>query len=417
MQEVAVEEKRRLAVDESIRRAKAVSVELRKAARKARTPRPTISGGGGFRARRGDRLFRLFAVGSLVLLFVVPTAITALYYSIIASDQYVSEARFSIRSSDSSGFSPMAGLSALLGSGQATDAAIVAEFVKSGAIITQLSASFSLTDLFTTKRWDPISSLETDPTSEDLIEYWKGKVDISVERSSGLTTLKVRAFSPEDSLLLANEILRVSEQMVNRLTRRTEENGLREAETEVHTTKERLANSIHRLKSMRDSTGILDVTLAAAANTEILTKLRLEKAKLDVQIQSLENSESGSAPQLGSLKNQATAIGQQIAVYEQSIAGVATKTSIASRGAELAESETDLKVAQAEYQKSVAVFEAARMTLERQRSYILTYVQPTLPQEALYPKRLLIVITVALGTGLLWAITVGVVMLARDHTA
>ncbi|WP_312363376.1 hypothetical protein [Ensifer sp.] len=417
MQEVAVEEERRLAVDESIRRARAISVELRKVARKARTPRPTISGGGGFRARKGDRLFRLFAVGSLVLLFVVPTAVVAFYYSIVASDQYVSEARFSIRSADSSGSSPMAGLSALLGSGQATDAAIVAEYVKSGAIINQLTDSFSLTDLFTTKRWDPISSLAANPTSEDLIKYWKGKVDISVERSSGLTTLRVRAFSAEDSLRLTDEILRISELMVNRLTRRTEDNGLREAEAEVHTTKDRLTNSILKLKAMRDSTGILDVTLAAAANTEVLTKLRLEKAKLDVQIQSLEENDSGSAPQLGSLKNQATAIGQQIAVYEQSIAGGDTDSSIASRGAELSEAETDLKVAQTEYQKAVAVFEAARMTTERQRSYILTHVQPTLPEEALYPRRILIVFTVALGTGLLWAITVGLAMLARDHTA
>lgn len=417
MQDVAVEEERRPAVDESLRRAKAFSVELRKAARKARTPRPIVSGGGGFRARKGDRLFRLFAVGSLVTLFVVPTTLAALYYSLVASDQYVSEARFSIRSADTSGSSPMAGLSALFGGGQATDAAIIAEYVKSGAIINQLSDSFNLIELFTTKRWDPMASLEASPTSEDLIKYWKGQVDISVERSSGLTTLRVRAFSPTDSLALTREILRAAEQMVNRLTRRTEENALREAEAEVQTTKRRLSESIYKLKAMRDSTGILDVNSAAAANTEILTKLRLEKAKLDVHIKSLEDSDSGSAPQLGTLKNQTTAIGQQIGKYEQSIAGATTELSIASRGAGLAEAETDLKVTQAEYQKSVGVFEVARMTLERQRAYILTYVQPSLPQEALYPKRLLIVMAVALGTAVLWAIVIGVAMLARDHMA
>ncbi|WP_429809858.1 hypothetical protein [Ensifer sp. B1-9] len=417
MQDVVVEEERRPAVDESLRQAKAFSVELRKAARKARTPRPIVSGGGGFRARKGDRLFRLFAVGSLVTLFVIPTTLAVLYYSLIASDQYVSEARFSIRSADTSASSPMASLSALFGGGQATDAAIIAEYVKSGAIINQLSDSFNLIELFTTKRWDPIASLEANPTSEDLIKYWKGQVDISVERSSGLTTLRVRAFSPTDSLALTKEILRVAEQMVNRLTRRTEENALREAEAEVQTTKRRLSESIYKLKTMRDSTGILDVSSAAAANTEILTKLRLEKAKLDVQIKSLEDNDSGSAPQLGTLKNQTTAIGQQIRKYEQSIAGASTGSSIASRGAGLAEAETDLKVTQAEYQKSVGVYELARMTLERQRSYILTYVQPSLPQEALYPKRLLIVMAVALGTAVLWAIVIGVAMLARDHMA
>lgn len=417
MQDIAVEEERRLAVNEGLRRAKAISVEFRKAARKARTPRPIVSGGGGFRARKGDRLFRLFAVGSLVMLFVIPTTLSAMYYSFFASDQYVSEARFSIRSADTSGSSPMAGLSALLGGGQATDAAIIAEYVKSGAIISQLGKSFNLIKLFTTERWDPIASLEANPTSEDLVKYWKGQVDISVERSSGLTTLRVRAFNATDSLNLTKEILRVAEHMVNSLTRRTEENALREAEAEVQTTKRRLSDSISKLKEMRDSTGILDVNSAAAANTEILTKLRLEKAKLDVQISALEDSDSGRAPQLGTLRNQATAIGQQIQKYEQSIAGSTTESSIASRGAGLAEAETDLKVSQAEYQKSVAVFEVARMTLERQRSYILTHVQPSLPQEALYPRRFLMVITIALATAVLWAMVIGAAMLARDHTA
>lgn len=418
MQDVAFkEDERRLTTDESLHRAKAVSIELRKAARKARTPRPTVSGGRGFRARKGDRLFRMFAIVSLVTMFVVPTTVAFLYYLLLASNQYVSEARFSIRSADASSSNPMAGLSALLGGGQATDAAIVAEYVKSGSIINQLGKTFNLTELFTTEHWDPIASIEAHPTAEDLIKYWKRRVDISVERSSGLMTLRVLAFSPEDSLALTKEILRVAEQMVNRLTRRTEENALREAQTELETAKHRLADTIFRLKAMRDSAGILDVSTAAAANTEVLTKLRLEKSKLDVQIQSLEASDSGDAPQLGALKNQSTAIGQQIHKYEQSIAGASAGASIASRGAGLAEAETDLKIAQAEYQKSVATFEAARMTLERQRSYILTHVQPSLAEEALYPKRILMIIAVALGTAVLWSITMGLAMLARDHTA
>lgn len=421
MQDVVFEGNRHVSAEENIRRARAFSIELRRAARKARTPRPVVSGGGGFRARKGDRLFRLFTISSFISLFIVPTALAVFYYSFIASNQYIAEARFSIRSAESSGSSPIAGLSALIGAGQATDAAIVAEYVKSGSVINQLRTPLDLIELFTTKRWDPVASLGSEPTMEDLIKYWKGQIDISVERSSGLTTLRVRAFSPEDSLKLANEILRIAEQMVNTLTRRTEQNALREAEAELENAKLRLADSIQNLKVVRDATGILDVSLAATANMEILTKLRLEKAKLDVQIGALEDNESRNAPQLGALKNQSKAMASQIEKYEQSIAGAVTvsagQASIAARGAGLAEAETNLKVAQAEYQKSVAVFEMARVTAERQRSYILTHVKPTLPQESLYPKRVLTVFAVAFGAGLLWAIVIGGAMLARDHTA
>lgn len=84
-------------------RSDAISRALRRAARQSRQPTPLIVGGGvGVRARRGDRAFRLGLIMSFIVMVAAPAVAASIYWGLIASKQYVSEAKFTLRSGEAS---------------------------------------------------------------------------------------------------------------------------------------------------------------------------------------------------------------------------------------------------------------------------------------------------------------------------
>ncbi|NVD39800.1 hypothetical protein HT585_13110 [Ensifer sp. HO-A22] len=418
----SVAEKTNTAMSEgAAQTANAISIELRRAARKARTPRPVTSGGGGFRARQSDRYFYALIALNFVLFFALPVSLATIYYGFVAANQYVSEARFAVRAGQDmsiAGLSKMSGISALVDTGQARDGLIIADYVESRALVDVLSPQFDLPGIFSKAGADLIASFDPSDSIEDFVDYWKDQVDISVDRNSGLISIKLRAFTAEDSLALTEAVVKASERMVNKLTRRNETDSLVRAEEEVETKKGQLSKAVSELRDARNKAGVLDIETAATGYSELITELRLELSKLETVI----STTATDAPQLASLTSRASSLRAQIESYEGAIAGGGRSTSVqGSNLAELAtgiqQKDTEVSIARSEYASAVAAYEQARLTLERQRSYLLTYIEPQLAEEALYPRRFLMWISV-FGTSLLISATVaGLSIVVRDHMA
>jgi capsular polysaccharide transport system permease protein len=402
-------------------RSNAISVELRRVARRARIPRPVNSGGRGFRARRSDKFYRAFFIGSFLLFFIVPVGLSGIYYFAMASDQYVSEARFAVRAGEESGLEALASVASILNIGQSSDGQIIAEYAKSPGIIQELQKSVDLRRVFNPGTWDVYAEAPADMKAEAFVKYWNNQVSMKVDRTSGLVTLRVRTFSPADSLIVAQNILKVSERQVNELTRSTEANGLNEALRELNYAKQRLESAVAAMRDARVAAGILDVSLAANTYSDVMTSLYTELSGVDTQISSLRENKASDAPQLVALEAKAKSLRDQIAVFAQKMAGGSMngsgQTNLAQQAGELADKQIELSIAQNEYKLSVANYEGLRLNSERQRAYILTYVQPSLAQDSLYPNRGVMFAVVAAVCFLFWAIAVGLAISVRDHMA
>lgn len=398
--------------------ARAISIELRRAARRARTVQPVTSGGGGFRARRSDRLFKAFLVVSFVLLFLVPVFAASIYYGAVADDQYVTEVRFAVRSTENAGLDALTGMSGLFDTGQSRDSMIIAEYVRSRTLMDEIDKKFGIHKLFDRHDLDFIGRLDPKATNEDMLDYWKSQIHISVDKGTGLVSLEVRAFTPEDSLKLAKTIVESSETMVNRLFRRKEVDGLNRANEELELAKKRLETAVGALRDTRNSLGILDVDVSAKAYGEILTTLRTELSKVEQDIDGILKGAADS-PQVNSLRARADSINKQIRAYEAAMAsgGDGDAATLATRAAKLEQKETDVKIARSEYATAVTAFERARLTVENQRAYLLTHVAPHLAEDSLYPKRWFMWGVVFFVSFLAWAIVAGLGFLVRDNMA
>lgn len=410
----------------TMRRAKSVtqliSLELRKASKSARASRPISSGGAGFRERRADRFFKKVMLYSFGIIFLFPSVLGLFYYQLIASGQFVSEAKLAVKSGEAStGLSSLGGLSSLVDTGQSRDVLIIADFIKSQALVDELSKKFDLREMFRGSLTDPVARLGADSSQEKLLRYWKNQVDVSVDRSSGLLSLKVRAFSPSSSLDLANSIISISEKMVNSLTRRNELDSVTEAGRELARAKSALEESVAAQKDERNNAGILSEESAAAGFNDILTSLRLELSKKEQRLGTLVSLNAANSPERRVLNNEIGVLVNQINDYEERIAGSRATTaggkveSVANRSVALKLSALNVEVSRNQYQNAVASYEAARLAAERQRSYLIAYVTPRMAQESLYPRRLLMSFAIVGFSFLIWAVFIGLSFVVRDN--
>ena len=164
---------------------------------------------------------------SFVLLVVVPTLLAAIYYLFIATPAYVSETRFVVRQASREQPSPLG--FALQGVGLSstqTDAFSVHEYMKSRDAAADLGRKTDLAAILARPGVDPISRFPRpweSSTTDTLHKSMKRFVTVSYDSTTGISTLRVKAFRPQDAREMATVLLDGGEKLVNQLNARANE--------------------------------------------------------------------------------------------------------------------------------------------------------------------------------------------------
>ncbi|MCA3805873.1 MAG: hypothetical protein IOC32_34230, partial [Burkholderia sp.] len=133
---------------------------------------------------------------------IIPTAIATLYFGVIASDVYVSESRFVVKSPQKQTQSSVVG-AFLQGAGlsrSTDDTYSVIDYMASRDALRELNANNYIFDAYT-KHGDFVSRFHTWPDNsfEELWKYYdKHVVTATLDSESGITKLQVRAYTAED---------------------------------------------------------------------------------------------------------------------------------------------------------------------------------------------------------------------------
>ena len=421
-------------------RAAAIAKGLRAAARKSRAPTVFVSGGGGFRARKGARLFFYGIVASFLLVFLIPTLAVSVYLGLIASDQYATETRFALKTGETSVLDSLAGIAGISASQQTQDSQIIAAYIKSRAMVEDLDAAFDFRKLYARDDADYLSRFRASDRVEDMVKYWNKRVDAKVETQSGIITVEVRAFSPEESLKIGQKIVELSEALINRMSERARQSALKQSSEELDRAQANLRAASNAMRNIRNSEGILDAGLVAEAANKITTALRVELAGREQDYAVRSKSVQADAPQMRILSAQIANLKEQINTINGQLtnkneaktsllptqkAGVGdVKTpgkasdqpkSLAGQMSILERFQLDLSLAQQQYAAAATAYESARVDVETQHAYLTPFLVPTLAQKAIYPKRWWNWSIIVIPDFLIWLILLGVSFLVRDH--
>ena len=385
-----------------LERSQRVSRALHDAARKARqTVRGTSAWQPGFsRARRGSRTFALV---SALVVFVLPTLIYAGYLGLMAADQYETDVRFSVRTREPLVTDMLGALTGLPKLQIAQDTMIVPEYVKSRSIVEKIDKELDLRAIFSRAGTDYFSRFDTSEPIEELVRYWRKRVRVDIEPTSGIIVLRVYAFSPEDSLKVAQAVVAASEALVNDISTRSRQDALAKAQEEVRRAEERLVGVREQVRATRDRAGLIDPKKSNDEVIRMASDLRMERIRLQNEMKVSSRALSPSSSQIQNLNTRINAISDQIATLDRSLTAPDNSTStLAQSYSQFDKAHLDQEWAEKYYQTVAGSLEKARVDSERQQVYLITFVQPTLPQEAEYPRRLWLITLMAGGSAGLW---------------
>jgi capsular polysaccharide transport system permease protein len=364
------------------------------------------------RRRRTGRRWRTM---SAFLLIVMPMIAASVYYGLFASDQYVSEIRFSVRGKETQTADALGMLAGFPVTQSLSDSYVVADYIKSRELLDELSLSINLRALYSRQNIDWWARFDATQPVEQLVDYWRWMANVKFDSTSSIITVGIRAFTPEDARLIAEKILSASTALVNRMSAEARQDAVRNAEVDVRRMEERLAVARAQLESFRGRNEIIDPARSAAARQELDSKLQANLIQLRSELAAASRFLNANSPSAIVLTAKIASVEGELARLRAERTPTAEKGPMSEMLTRYDEVETEHQFAEKAYVLALASLERARSEADRQQRFLSVYVSPSLAEEPLYPRRLVMIALIGIGGIAVWSLGLLVVLGFRDH--
>ena len=348
---------------------------------------------------------------SLLTVVGVPTLLSVIYFGLFATDVYVSEASFAIRSATSS--AQPSGLSSLLSSSIVSsgtqDSELIAEYVQSHDMLAELQKRIDVRAHYSANTADYLSRLKHDASQEELREFFREQVRVMRDSQSDVLTLTVRAFDPVVSQKIASLIIDISESLINRISDDMESDALASANAEVDLAVKKVHQASAALTQFRSANVSMNPIMEAQALFSVVTDLEKSITGIEAELVEKRAYMREESPDVTALKNRLNALQKQRSVEKGRLLG-GESTQSASLIGDYEPLEVARELAQQQYASALASLELARVEVARKKLYLVTFIAPSRPDEAVEPERVMNVITVSVFSfviyligGLMWS--------------
>lgn len=343
-----------------------------------------------------------------VLSVVVPVFIATIYYVFFAANQYVAEFRFAVKDAGTAPTSVASGFIAMMGAGSSTvyDNYLVTDYLLSRQVAEELQSRINVTKLYARPEADWWVRFDPSQPMEKFVTYWQNMVSSNYDQVTGIAVAQVRAFTPDDAMLIANTLVTLSEELVNRIANRTQNDAVRFAQREVERAEERLKNIRAKLTEYRNKVGVIDpATSVVASNSALTQALRNTLAQLETHLQTLKlQNLQPNAPAVITVQNQINSTKDQLSLIEGAVGRNKSGEALSAIIAEYEQLDLERQFAQAMVTSTMAALDSARANAASQHLYITPYVRPSMPESSLYPRRFLAIATIAALSLILWLV-------------
>jgi capsular polysaccharide transport system permease protein len=359
-----------------------------------------------------DRMGLLF-----VLTVVAPTLLSILYFGLFASDVYISDSRFVVRSPER----PTASTLGLLLKGAGFSNAgeenyAVQEYIESRDALAVLNRGGSFAKAYSDSRIDlahRYNAFGMDGSFEELYKYFADVVSAKHDPSTSVTTLTVRAYNPKTAHDVSVQLIQQAEALVNRLNERGRRDLIRYGEEEVVVAEARARGAADAVAAYRNNQRVLDPERQAQVQVQLVSKLQDELIATSGQLTQLQ-AFTPENPQIVVLQQRAAALQGEITRETSRVAGDGS-TSLAGKATQYQRLQFESEFAQRALASALASFEEARNDARRKQVYLERIVEPNTPDKALEPRRMRgIFATLVLGL-VAWGILSMLLAGLREH--
>jgi capsular polysaccharide transport system permease protein len=358
---------------------------------------------------RGHLLFT-FAV-------LIPTVCSIFYFSLIASDVYVSESHFIVSSSENA--MPSGGIAEMLTGGGLShgqsDSSQVHDYILSRDALKELTERLKIEQIFARREanfFDRFPGLTGDRSFEELFLYYTKHVSVEPDPMSSISVLSVRAFTPEDARRINAELLDMSERLVNTLNERSRHDLIQFADNEVKIASDKAKDAAVALLTYRSNQTIYEPNKEAAIQLEGVAKLHQQLITTEAEIAEIRKL-SPDNPQIAGLEASADLLRKTINAETGKV--TSSSGSFSARAPAFERLQLDVEFADKQLGMALAELESARAEAQKKQIYLERLTQPSVQDKAMEPRRIRSIITAFIVSLLFWGIATILVATVREH--
>ncbi|MGY2051140.1 capsule biosynthesis protein [Methylobacterium sp. JK268] len=380
----------------------------------AESLRQMSRGGDPRPAGRGTRRLPRDLVTPLLflVLFALPSLAAIGLFGLYLSDRYVTETHFAIRpalGTAEGAASDRLGTTTGLSREMITqDTLAVADYILSRPMVEAVERALPLREMFSRETIDGISRFDPKRPVEKLVRYWRSRVEAKMEGTSGVISLSVNAFDPQDAVAISRAILAESERVVNDVSVRARRDALAASERALKETEERLTRIQDAVRDQRNRDGVLDAQKTNEANVKMVAQVREQRIGLAVKVALLQRDLRDDSRSVQDLKAQ---IGQLDATIQRLEREAATpdpeqRRILADALTRYEALDSERRTTQKLYAAALAARDRARLMLDRQMEFLSVVVEPVASESPQRPQRGLWIGSVVAGSALTFALAI-----------
>lgn len=349
-------------------------------------------------------------------LVVAPTFAAVLYFGVFASDVYISESRFVVKSPDEK---RQAGLGAILNtagfSTSGDEIAAARSYVISRDALAELEKrggfkrAYNGSTISIFDRFDPFGF---NGSFEDLYDYFQSKVRVDIDHATSITTLKVRAYTPTDAERINRQLLEMAEGTVNKISSRGRDDLVRFAQAEVDEAQARARAASVALAAYRNQAGVVDPEKQASVQMQMISKLQDELIATKTQLRQIKTF-TPQNPQIDSLQVRVNELTREIQDQMNLVAG--GNRSLANAAVRYQALALESQYADKQLTIALASLQDARNEARRKQVYVERIVEPNRPDDAVEPRRLRGILATFLLGLVAWGVASMLFAGVREH--
>lgn len=335
-----------------------------------------------------ERSLRLARSHPILPVLCLLAAVSAFYFALIAAPVFVSSTQISIRGKESA---PSTGLlGAFLptsGSGGLSESVAVREFIHSPQMFEQLETRHDLREHYGSFRLDGFNSISRKASNEAFLEFYRNRVDVTLDREAAILAIDVNAFDADTALSVANSIVELSENYVNDLSARIREATLADATAELAGAAEDIRTVRLQLAEFRNRSGELDPASRGAGTVASLIALEADITRFRSELASQLTINQPDAPQIREIEARIESLERQAQAQRLQLASEGGDGTLAEVLLEYEGLVIEREYAETRLTAALAALDGARQLADQRERFVVTIVDPVLPSVATRPRR------------------------------
>ena len=251
-----------------------------------------------------------------------------------------------------------------------------------------------------------------DTSFEQLYRYYTRMVGDDVDATTNISTLNVDAYTASDAQRVNQELLALSQRLVNQMNARANQDTVAFYQRQVQSAEARVQEAAESLARYRNSSRVFSPAPQANLQAQLVSKLQDQQLAAQLQLGQMEINAPDN-PRLPLIKKGIADLAAQISAETAKVAG--DSKSLASKTIQYNHLTLAQSFAEKELSAAITALEQARIQAQKQQLFIETIVHPNKPDEALRPKRLRGVLSVLVIGLMLWGVLEVVVGGIKEH--